>query len=191
MDRLNYTWNPEHGDGVEHVHATLHPERGFMAQGEIHNNEGPLVLTYRLEVDAHSCRQEAELVLSQPSPHELTVLRTPNGEWLVNLHHRDEFADCQDLDIEGSGLTNTLAIRRLHLSPGESAELAVLYIPVPSLEPQVVHQRYTRLKNDADGLAHYQFEALDTGFSATLTVDEHGFVQDYPGVLHAASDTEH
>lgn len=185
MDRLNYSWTSEQGSGLEQVHATLHSEGGFMAQGEIQNSEGPLLLTYRVEIDAHCSRQEASVVLSQPAPHELTVVRTPSGEWVINLHPNPEFDHCQDLDIEGSGLTNTLAIRRLRLSPGESAELCVLYIPVPSLEPTVAHQRYTRLKNDDDGLARYQFEALDSGFSTTLTVDEHGFVLNYPGLLHA------
>jgi hypothetical protein len=189
MDRLIYTWTPEQGEGFEQVHANLNPDGSFMAQGEIQNTEGPLVLTYRVEIDSHHARQEASVVLSQPAPHEVTILRTPIGEWMINLHHRSEFNECQDLDLEGSGLTNSLAIRRLRLSPGESADLCVLYIPLPTLEPQIAHQRYTRLKNTEDGLALYQFEALDSQFTATLTVDDHGFVLDYPGLLH--TKTEH
>lgn len=78
--------------------------------------------------------------------------------------------------------TNTLAIRRLGLKVGESAEIKVAYILVPELSLRAASQRYTRV---ADRL--WRFEALDIDFTADITVDEGGFVMDYPGLFRRAA----
>ncbi len=77
--------------------------------------------------------------------------------------------------------TNTLAIRRLGLEVGESAEIKVAYILVPELSLRAAPQRYTRL---ADRL--WRFDGLDIDFTADLTVDESGFVIEYPGLFRRA-----
>ena len=89
-----------------------------------------------------------------------------------------------DIDFAATPFTNTLPIRRLGLQPGESAEVAVVYIDAPSLEVTPVRQRYTCLASDADG-GRYRFEALPyaalpDGFMAELSVDADGLVRDYP-----------
>ncbi|AEV81314.1 hypothetical protein ACWT_0302 [Actinoplanes sp. SE50] len=82
-----------------------------------------------------------------------------------------------DADLGGSPLTNTLPIRRLGLLSGESVShrLSVAWVLVPSLEVVQADQIYTPL---GEGRIRFASET----FSADLTVDDDGFVTDYPGL---------
>lgn len=93
------------------------------------------------------------------------------GGW----HDRPELDGCREVDISTTPLTNTLPIRRLQLSIGETHEIRAVYIEVPRLTVSVMPQRYTRL---GDRLYRYQSK----NFQADLAVDEHGLVIDYPGL---------
>ncbi len=94
-----------------------------------------------------------------------------NGDLIANSR------DAIDPDIGCTALTNTLPIRRLGLDVGAQATLPVLYIPIPMTTPHVVQQRYTRQEEQI-----YLYENLHSGFQALLTVDNDGWVTDYPGV---------
>ena len=52
---------------------------------------------------------------------------------------------CIDVDISTTPLTNTLPVRRLRLAPGQSAEIQVGYVDVPTLTIRAVLQSYTRI----------------------------------------------
>ena len=83
-----------------------------------------------------------------------------------------------DVDLGGSPLTNSLPIRRLDLLKAETGvahRLSVAWILVPSLEVVQADQIYTPL---GDHGIRYASET----FSADLTVDDDGFVNEYPGL---------
>ncbi|MFI5894218.1 putative glycolipid-binding domain-containing protein [Actinoplanes sp. NPDC051513] len=83
-----------------------------------------------------------------------------------------------DVDLGGSPLTNTLPIRRLGLlkaEPGVSHRISAAWVLIPSLEVIQADQIYTPLGNNR---VRYASET----FSADLTVDDEGFVVDYPGL---------
>jgi hypothetical protein len=86
---------------------------------------------------------------------------------------------CRDVDIFYSPFTNTLAIRRLALKKGESADIHVAYINVPDLEVSAVQQRYTFLETTSQG-GLYRYESLASGFTTELPVDADGLVIEYP-----------
>ena len=86
-----------------------------------------------------------------------------------------------DVDLEITPATNTLPIRRLDLKPGESREVSAVWIRFPSLTPEPLRQRYTRISERA-----YQYESL-TGYSAQLEVDDFGLVIHYDDVWHRVS----
>jgi hypothetical protein len=84
-----------------------------------------------------------------------------------------------DVDLAGSPLTNTLPVRRLGLlgsEPGLSHRLSVAWVLVPSLEVVQADQIYTPLGGNK---IRYASET----FAADLTVDDDGFVVDYPGLV--------
>lgn len=90
----------------------------------------------------------------------------------------DQLFGAYDVDLTGSPLTNTLPIRRLDLltaEPGVAHRISVAWVLLPSLEVVQADQIYTPL-----GPGRVRF-ANET-FSADLTVDDDGFVADYPGL---------
>ncbi|GAB1688817.1 putative glycolipid-binding domain-containing protein [Krasilnikovia sp. M28-CT-15] len=83
-----------------------------------------------------------------------------------------------DVDLAGSPLTNTLPIRRLGLlkaEPGVAHRLSVAWVLVPSLEVVQADQIYTPV---GGGMVRFATET----FSADLSVDDDGFVTEFPGL---------
>ena len=84
-----------------------------------------------------------------------------------------------DVDITVTPFTNTLPIRRLGLEAGQSADIVVVYIDVPSLTVTADPQRYTCL----EPMRRYRFESQGGEFVREIDVDEHGLVVLYPGLF--------
>jgi len=103
------------------------------------------------------------------------------GNWLDEAEDRPLPAldGAIDVDITCTPFTNTLPIRRLKLEAGQSQEILVAYIDVPSLTVTADPQRYTCL----EPLRRYRFESLDSDFVREIEVDEHGLVVLYPGLF--------
>lgn len=100
------------------------------------------------------------------------------GAGLPGMEDPDLLYGAFDVDLSGSPLTNTLPIRRLDLlkaETGVSHRLNVAWVLLPSLEIVQADQIYTPL---GDHRVRYASET----FSAELTVDDEGFVVDYPGL---------
>jgi uncharacterized protein len=97
---------------------------------------------------------------------------------LPGIEDPDRLYGAFDVDLGGSPLTNALPIRRLDLVKAErgvSHRLNVAWVLLPSLEVVQADQIYTPL---GDGRVRFASET----FSADLTIDEDGFVVDYPGL---------
>jgi hypothetical protein len=86
-----------------------------------------------------------------------------------------ELSGCLDVDISATPFTNTLPIRRLGERLQQRTGIAVVYIPVPSLELARADQAYTRLGRD-----RYLYEGPVGRFQAELEVDPDGLVVHYP-----------
>jgi hypothetical protein len=100
------------------------------------------------------------------------------GAGLPGIEEPDLLYGAFDVDLSGSPLTNTLPVRRLDLlkaEAGVSHRLSVAWVLLPSLEVVQADQIYTPLGD------HRVRFASET-FSADLTVDDEGFVVDYPGL---------
>ena len=100
------------------------------------------------------------------------------GAGLPGIEDPDLLYGAFDVDLGGSPLTNTLPIRRLGLLKAErgvSHRISAAWVLLPSLEVVQADQIYTPL---GDNRIRYASET----FSADLTVDDEGFVLDYPGL---------
>jgi uncharacterized protein len=100
------------------------------------------------------------------------------GAGLPGIEDPDLLYGAFDVDLSGSPLTNTLPIRRLNLLGAEAGvahRLTVAWVLLPSLEVVQADQIYTPLGGNR---VRYASET----FSADLTVDDEGFVTDYPGL---------
>jgi hypothetical protein len=95
--------------------------------------------------------------------------------WISDGQPIREFDGCLDVDIAVTPFTNTLPINRLKLDNGETKQIRVIYFDLLEQTVIPVQQQYSRLD---DMLFHY--ENIPNDFEANITVDENGFVVDYP-----------
>ncbi|HXV24648.1 MAG TPA: putative glycolipid-binding domain-containing protein [Alphaproteobacteria bacterium] len=173
-------WRPLDEIGLEHL-LLEGDNDGFHADGAILQTKAgqPFRVRYRIEATPGWKMRACDIVVE--APRRLLLLRIDaGGRW------RDEargenlpgLADCREVDIQVSPFTNSLAIGRLALSPGQSRDIEAAYITVPELTLAPASQRYTCLAPD-----RYRYEGLDTGFSVELPIDADGLVLDYPGLF--------
>lgn len=121
--------------------------------------------------ESHAAR-----VRVQRGHDQRTIELSRDGEnhWAINGTVHPEFDGLLDLDLGFSPATNTLAIRRLNLGIGESAELTAVWLRFPALDTRLLPQQYTRLTQ-----SEYRYESADGQFSADLLIDDAGLVINY------------
>jgi uncharacterized protein len=146
-------------------------------------DEQPFRVSYRLDCDAEWRTRRLTVTVNGPEAapaNRLALVADGAGNWTDALQHRPvpELDGCIDIDLSATPVTNTLPIRRLGLSPGMSRDLTVAYVKIPDLTVRAVAQRYTCTSRDG-GQPCYQYESGH--LRASLPVDEHGLVLDYPG----------
>lgn len=153
---------------------------GFQFTGSVVLSDAdvPARIMYMLHCDA-AWRSESVVIGAWigASEHRLTLRRDDHGRWRQDHVLLEGFDGALDLDLGFSPATNTLAIRRLCLPIGGSAEIAPVWVDFPSLKVMPLPQRYTRLSEST-----YRFESLTSDFTAILTVDSFGMVRDYEGL---------
>jgi len=177
-------WTPDGEPGCEQVHVALGPD-GLSALGLILCRKDGAHLRCRYQLDTDPQMRVRELTFAvtgeaEGQPKRIVLESDGEGRWRRDGDAAPDLAGCIDVDIEVSPLTNTLPIRRLALTAGESAEIKAAYLPVPDLEPRPAAQRYTCLAPYADPGGRYRYEGLSSGFATELPVDRDGFVLDYP-----------
>ncbi len=173
-------WNPASPcGGLEHL--IVHDTRADSVQVGIDEDGEPFRLVYQLSwtpqwalrtASLQSCKAGRELALS--------FTCDGRGRWVdATGAARDELDGCLDIDIWPSPFTNAFPIRRSNLSVGMRRELDVVWVDGLSMTFKRQRQAYERLAHD-----RYRFDVLDGGgFSADISVDDDGFVLDYPGLF--------
>ena len=108
------------------------------------------------------------------------MLARAGGVWTVDDMERSDLADCPDIDLESSAVTNALPLARLRLAVGESGRAMAAWVRA-DLTVQRLEQTYTRLdERRYDYVSHYD------GFRAVLEFGDDGLVVDYPGIATRA-----
>jgi uncharacterized protein len=177
-------WRRLDEPGAEHLLLRVDHD-GVAADGLVVGIAGgePFRAHYRVRCDAAWRAREVWVAAPGSDRPALHLRADGEGRWTTgDGRPLPELAGCVDLDLTATPFTNTLPIRRLGLRPGESRDLAVAYLSVPALTWELARQRYERLP-DGPGGPRYRFVALDSGFTADLTVDADGLVLDYPGLF--------
>ena len=148
---------------VEHVRVDGATADGIIVRG------GEIRVRYRIRCDDAWRVKELEL-LSLDDDRRIALGADGQGRW-----SDPGLEGCIDVDIEASPFTNTIAICRLRLAPGESADIRAAFVSVSEFHVTPARQRYTRLAAD-----RYRYDGLDTDFTTELPVDADGLVIDYP-----------
>jgi len=107
--------------------------------------------------------------------------RPGSRRWRLNGEPVSRVDGCLDVDLGFTPATNLLPIRRLALGIGEAAEAPAAYLSFPGLRMSALVQHYRRVGRDA-----YAYESPSFRYAATLQVERHGMVVDYPGLFELA-----
>jgi uncharacterized protein len=107
-----------------------------------------------------------------------SISRDEEGYWAIEdgtSYLRSTFGAAMDVDVVLSPFFNTLPIRRLGLHiDSVDVEVPVTYVSLPDLSVQEASLTYS---SGSDGI-----HVISPMSSATLSIDEDGFVLDYPGL---------
>lgn len=114
----------------------------------------------------------------------LELACSADGEWMVNGRPAAELKGCLDVDLGFSPSTNLLPIRRLRLAVGSRAPVSAAWVRFPELTVERLEQQYSRL-----GASSYRYESGGGVFRRDLTVNDDGFVLEYPDFWHAEAVT--
>ncbi|HEY9483098.1 MAG TPA: putative glycolipid-binding domain-containing protein [Micromonosporaceae bacterium] len=173
--RSDIVWTALPWSSVEHV--TIDGADGWTADGAmVAAFDGQAVrLAYRLQVDAAGATRALDLADAVGGATR-SLRGDGHGRWCdADGVAIPELDDCIDVDISTTPLTNTLPVRRLRLAPGESAEIKVAYVDVPSLAVRPAAQTYRRIDDRS-------YRYASGSFTAEVVFDEHDLVTDYVGL---------
>ncbi len=183
MKPVDVYWNALGTIGLEHL--ILQPSsQSIQADSLIvrHHNGVGLRVRYRLRCDAGWRVRELQVECSGEHGAEVWISTDGRGQWFdAQERPLDFLKGCVEIDIMATPFTNTLPIKRLGLSIGQSADIEAAYIRMPDLQIYRARQRYTCLDRGPHE-SRYLYESLDSGFKAELWVGNDHLVRTYQGV---------
>jgi len=185
MPTVSARWQDWSGEGLEHL-VFGEDRDGVRADSfVIGQADGPpFAATYHVFCDTKWRTRVVDVVLRRDNPWQrssLYLVANGEGRWEQEPsgEHLPQLNGAIDIDITATPFTNTLPIRRLGLKAGQSADIMVAYIDIPSLTVTADPQRYTCL----EPMRRYRFESQGGDFVREIEVDEHGLVVLYPGLF--------
>jgi hypothetical protein len=141
-----------------------------------HEDNGLVAITYAVTLSADWITQSAALrVMADSRRRRLNVASSLTHEWTVLGHPMPDVSGCLDLDLGFTPATNLISIRRLDLAIGERADITVAWLDVRANLLTPLAQTYHRVST-----YEYAYRSPAHDFAATLVVDDHGFVRQYP-----------
>jgi uncharacterized protein len=161
----------QRGDGGAERCRLERMGRGWRLNGValVADRHQPIEARYIVTSDQGWRAEAAHLVIIEPARTiRLHLTRDAQG-WHLDGELRPDLGDCVDVDLALSAATHTLAIRRLRLGIGDSAETVAALIRFPELEVVRTVQRYRRDSTDV-------YARVSGGLESQLQVDAEGLV---------------
>ncbi|GFG53898.1 hypothetical protein CQY20_11525 [Mycolicibacterium agri] len=140
----------------------------------------PFSASYDLVTDESGATRRLSMTVTLAErERQLSIARDDENLWLVQEHSgqssRAPYDGALDVDVIFSPFFNALPIRRTGLyQRSDSLSVPVVYVSLPDLTVKPVTISYS---SAADGIKLHS-PVADT----TVTVDEYGFILDYPGL---------
>ncbi|MYR07437.1 hypothetical protein GTV32_14485 [Gordonia sp. SID5947] len=176
------TWRGEGADRLEQVRLHVTGAR-IKAYGRIiaaaSKEHEAFSASYELVTNDSGVTKRLSVNLLRASGEtQLGITRDGENNWLVQTSEgtiREDFNGAEDVDLALSPMFNALPIRRHGLQSGAGeidVPVAYLYLPAGIVEPATLH--YTASEGS--------IAVVSPVATSTLTVDDNGFVVDYPGL---------
>ncbi|MET4166294.1 hypothetical protein ABID74_001791 [Gordonia terrae] len=178
------TWRGEDTDRLEQVRLVVSGTR-LKAYGRIiaaaTADHEAFSASYELQTtDAGVVKRLTVHLVRADGETQFGITRDDEGTWLIRRPDgettRSDFGGAQDVELALSPMFNSLPIRRgdVSASSTEAAEVPVAYMYLPSGEVKPATMSYTAVQGG--------FEVDSPLATTTITVDDNGFVLDYPGL---------
>lgn len=178
------TWRAHDVPRMESVRVQLSGNR-IKAYGRIvsaaTSSDPAFSASYDLVTDETGATKRLSLTMTLAErERQLSIARDEEGMWLVRDHQnqttRAAFDGALDVDVVFSPFFNALPIRRTGLHQRtDSLQLPVVYVRLPELSVQLETISYSSA--GANGI-----ELKSPVAETTITVDDDGFILDYPGL---------
>jgi hypothetical protein len=183
MRMRTYAWRRLDIPGLEI--ATWQPRAdGHVFAGRVLalDDDLPLSVDYRLEVDAHWVTRLVDVdLVADGRPATLRLEHDGAGRWRRDGKPEPALAGCLDVDLEVTPLTNALPVNRIQLPEGATKEIVAAWVHFPGLNLEAGAQRYERLASTT-----YRYTSLRSGFTAQVEVDQDGFPVIYERIWQRA-----
>jgi len=179
-NRIIARWQDWSGTGLEHLVLKETPNE-VVAEAAIlaKVDDEEIAVRYRILCDSSWRVRKAEIARIGDD-RSVELVSDGAGNWMDAVGvAQPQLRSAIDIDISVTPFTNTLPIRRLGLKRGQSSEILVVYIQLPSLIVATDRQRYTCLE---DGRS-YRYESVDSEFTRDIEVDARGLVVSNPGLF--------
>ncbi|SFZ83622.1 hypothetical protein SAMN02983003_1753 [Devosia enhydra] len=163
--------------GLEHCHVR-EAENGVTVESLLIASAGPNPIAAAYTMVLMPDWTFRSIRIERPGHALWRLAHDATGRWTINDTPAPHLEGCIDIDLSGSPLTNTLPIRRARLLANVPQRFEMAWIDVADLSVHRDGQIYTRL--DAHRV---RYQSADSEFEAVLTLDDHGFVRDYPGLF--------
>ena len=134
----------------------------------------PARLDYLIDCDG-SWRTRSALIAGWVGTREVFCDIRAGEEWTLNGEPVHAVKGAIDIDLNFSPSTNLLPIRRLALDVGGEGAVRAAWLRFPSFRLEPLEQTYRRESEDV-----YRYESAGGKFTSRLTVNEAGFVTEYP-----------
>ncbi len=139
--------------------------------------------SYDLVTDDRGATRRLSLTVTLAErDRQMSIARDEENMWLVTDHQgesRGAYAGAVDVDVVFSPFFNALPIRRTGLHrTAESLSIPVVYVYLPQLTVSPATISYTSRGSDGGEGIKLRSPVAET----TITVDDVGFIVDYPGL---------
>ncbi|WP_194840912.1 putative glycolipid-binding domain-containing protein [Filobacillus milosensis] len=172
-------WENLEGFGYEFLKLSKENDE-FIARGTIITSEqnNPYNVNYIVHLD--QTWNTKKLMLDIDGKPKLEIISDGVGNWSNDHRELNELEGAIDIDISATPFSNSLPINRYDWVPNQQRDFQMVYISVPTLEMFKIPQSYTFLQRDED-LRVFLYQCRD--FESKIYVDDHGFVNLYPGLF--------
>jgi hypothetical protein len=154
-------------------------------RGQTTAREGPSLwsVSYRIELAEDWSTRSAEVTNSTAAGERRTFLaRTPDGRWTVDGQPRPDLDGCVDVDLESSGVTNTLPVHRIEFAaPGAAVQVPAAFVRAEDLRVERIDQTYALISRSPEEL-RLSYVSTTFDFQCELTFDSAGLILTYPGI---------
>lgn len=173
-------WENKEKFGCEYLKLTIKNTAILIESTVIYlEDDSPIQIDYWVELDRSWKTKKVSIKVR--GGESLHLISNDKGEWFDQHGDRkDELKGVIDIDISATPFSNSLPINRFDWKPSQKRQFEMIYISVPELKIERIEQTYTYVEGKKKTRT-FNYQCRD--FESLISVDEKGFVIDYPQVF--------